>query len=88
MKALIRSKARYIRDAEYALDYAALSDPLLRAALWAGFGAIVVSMLLLMYIVGLRLVLLEQQQRERRFVARWQRLGRRRPDGAGDYSAK
>src|SRR3954467_8809761 len=74
MKARTRSKARSIRGAEYALDYAALSDPLLRAALWAGFAAIILAMLLLVYIVVLRLVLIENRHREERFVARWRPL--------------
>lgn len=53
------------------MDYAALSDPLLRTALWAGLGAVLVSMLLLVYIVVLRLTLIERHRRDQRFMATW-----------------
>jgi HEAT repeat protein len=53
------------------LDYAALSDPLLRIALWAGLGAILVSMLMLVYIVVLRIMLIERQREEQRFLSIW-----------------
>ena len=53
------------------MDYAEFSDPLLRAALWAGLGAILLSMFFLAYIVALRLTLIERQRRDKYFLTAW-----------------
>ena len=51
-----------------------LSDPWLRSVFIAGLSAIFVSMLLLVYVVFLRLTLIERQQREQRFLDIWRPL--------------
>ncbi|WP_338847566.1 HEAT repeat domain-containing protein [Massilia sp. W12] len=51
--------------------FGAISDPVLRLALWCCAGALLLSSLLLLAIVGLRLHLLRNQRREQRFVLRW-----------------
>lgn len=48
-----------------------LSDPLLAAAFWTGFGALIVTLLLAGEIVNLRMALRRRQRRERNTLAKW-----------------
>lgn len=48
-----------------------LSDPLLAAAFWTGFGALIVTLLLAGEIVNLRMALRRRQRREQAALAKW-----------------
>ena len=54
------------------MDFATASDPLQRAALWIGAGALLLSAALLAAILVMRLRLAARLARERRFAERWQ----------------
>ena len=56
----------------FALEFATVSDPLQRAALWIGAGALLLSAVLLAAILLMRLRLAARLARERRFAEHWQ----------------
>lgn len=56
------------------LDFAVNSEPILRFAFWSGFGAMALTLLLIVWIVVLRVIYRRSERRKRKFLSIWRGL--------------